>query len=38
VRQGWGAEPDERGDRGKIPITPVRRGSPAFGQHAGMRG
>ena len=27
-----------RQDRGKIPITWVRRGSPAFGQQAGLRG
>jgi hypothetical protein len=38
VRQGWRAEPDERVDRGKIPTTSVRRGSPAFGHDAGLRG
>jgi hypothetical protein len=27
-----------RQDRGKIPTTWVRRGSPAFGQQAGLRG
>jgi len=27
-----------RQDRGKIPMTWVRRGSPAFGQQAGLRG